>query len=76
MLSLIPLFFQRGHVITSPWWNKLYLMYDAFTQHRTDGALVRVEMALAPGQTEEQAFPILEGFIAEVWRVLPEYVPL
>jgi exosortase D (VPLPA-CTERM-specific) len=69
-------FFQRGRVITSPWWNKLYLMYDAFTRHRTDGALVRVEMTLAPGQTEEQAFPVLEAFIAEIWKILPEYVPL
>jgi EpsI family protein len=69
-------FFQRGRVISSPWRNKLYLMSDAFTKRRTDGALVRVEMTLAPGQTEEQAFPVLEEFIAELWKILPEYVPL
>jgi EpsI family protein len=69
-------FFQRGRVIISPWWNKLYLMYDAFTKRRTDGALVRVEMTLGSGQTEEDAFPVLEGFISELWKILPKYVPL
>ena len=34
-------FFQRGRTITSPWMNKYWLMVDAFTRQRTDGALVR-----------------------------------
>jgi exosortase D (VPLPA-CTERM-specific) len=69
-------FFQRGRVLTDPWLNKAYLFWDAVTRRRTDGALVRVEMTLAPGQTEEQAFSILEEFIAELWKMLPAYIPL
>ena len=68
-------FFQRGRVITSPWMNKFYLMWDAFTKRRTDGALVRVEMIVAPGQTMDDAYKVLEGFIAKLWPILPKYVP-
>ncbi len=69
-------FFQRGRVITSPWWNKGYLLLDAFTKRRTDGALVRVEITVAPGQTEEHAFMVLEEFMVDLWEIIPEYVPL
>ena len=68
-------FFQRGRVITSPWMNKFYLMWDAFTKRRTDGALVRVEMTVASGQPMDHAYKVLEGFIAELWPILPKYVP-
>jgi exosortase D (VPLPA-CTERM-specific) len=68
-------FLQRGRVITSPWMNKFHLMWDAFKKRRTDGALVRTEMLLAPGQSVEEAYPILEDFIAKLWEILPEYVP-
>ena len=27
---------QRGRVITNPWHNKFYLMWDALTKHRTE----------------------------------------
>jgi EpsI family protein len=69
-------FFQRGRTITSPWMNKYWLMVDAFTRQRTDGALVRAEMVIPPGQTVEEAFEVLEAFVGEVYGVLPEFVPL
>lgn len=69
-------FFQRGRVITSPWMNKYWLMVDAFTKQRTDGALVRVELTLAPGQSVHDGYRILEGFIGELYGILPEFVPL
>jgi len=68
-------FLQRGRVITSPWMNKFYLMWDAFTKRRTDGALVRVEMTVAPGQPIEKEYGVLEGFIAKLWPILPDYIP-
>ena len=68
-------FFQRGRVIVSPWMNKYWLMVDAFTQRRTDGALVRAEMTLAPGQSREEAYRVLEDFVKQVFVVLPAYVP-
>jgi exosortase D (VPLPA-CTERM-specific) len=69
-------FFQRGRVITNPWLNKYWLMVDAFTKQRTDGALVRVELALAPGQSVEEAYRLLEEFVGHVYTLLPEYVPI
>ena len=68
-------FFMRGRVITSPWMNKLYLMWDSFSRQRTDGALVRAEMVVAPGQSMDDAWVELAGFIAGMWEVLPKYVP-
>lgn len=68
-------FFMRGRVITSPWMNKFYLMWDSFTKQRTDGALVRAEMVVAPGQSMDEAWMELAGFVAEMWGILPAYVP-
>jgi len=68
-------FLQRGRVITSPWANKFYLMWDSFARHRTDGALVRVELLLTPGQTELEARQELGAFMMLLWRELPAYIP-
>ena len=68
-------FFMRGRVITSPWLNKFYLTWDALTKQRTDGALVRAEMVLAPGQSMEEANAVLEDFITRLWETIQPYVP-
>ncbi len=69
-------FFQRGRVIISPWMNKYWLMVDAFTRQRTDGALVRAELTLVPGQSMDEAYRILTDFMARVWPILDQYVPI
>ena len=66
---------MRGRVITSPWINKFYLMWDSFSRQRTDGAFVRAEMVVALGQSTEEAWRELAGFIEGLWGVLPNYVP-
>jgi EpsI family protein len=68
-------FLQKGRVITSPWMNKYYLIWDGIFRQRTDGALVRAEMTVAPGQSMEAAFAELEGFIVNLWPILPKYIP-
>jgi len=68
-------FLGRGRVLTSPWWNKFYLIWDAFTKRRTDGALVRAELRVIPGQDIDDAYKILEGFISKLWVQLPRFVP-
>ena len=68
-------FFQRGRVLTNPWMNKAFLMWDAFTKRRTDGALVRAELVMVPGQSIDDAWAKLEGFITDLWPILPKYVP-
>ena len=69
-------FFQRGRTITSPWMNKYWLMVDAFTRQRTDGALVRAEMTLPPNQSIDEAYQVLEDFVGQVYDILPRFVPL
>lgn len=69
-------FYQRGRVIISPWMNKYWLMVGAFTKRRTDGALVRMELAMAPGQSTEEAYRLLEDFASQIYEVLPQYVPI
>ena len=68
-------FLQMGRVITSPWMNKFYLIWNGITSQRTDGALVRAEMIMAPGQTMDAAYAELEGFIEKLWPILPKYIP-
>jgi len=68
-------FLQKGRVITSPWMNKFYLIWDGITKQRTDGALVRAEMTVAPEQSMDEAYDELEAFIVKLWPILPEYVP-
>lgn len=68
-------FLQRGRVIVSPWWNKYYLMLDALTMGRTDGALVRVEMYIPAGQNRAEARKMLEDFTVKLWPLLSDYVP-
>lgn len=68
-------FFQRGRVISNPWWNKYYQIRDAFFLGRTDGALVRIEMPVAKGQSADEAQKILQDFLSELWPLLGKYIP-
>jgi len=68
-------FLQRGRIIINPWMNKFYLMWDSLTRRRTDGALVRAELVMTPGQTIDEAFVVLEDFLKALWPILPEFVP-
>lgn len=68
-------FLGRGRVVVSPWRNKFYLLWDSFVKRRTDGALVRAEMVVAPGQPLDAAYQELSQFLSLLWRELPAYVP-
>lgn len=64
---------DRGRVIASEYWAKAYLMWDALTQHRTDGALVRLSAPVTstPEEAERQAL----AFLREVWPRLGAHLP-
>lgn len=68
-------FEQRGRIITNEYLNKWYLFWDGLTRQRTDGALVRTEMVLLPGQSLDQGQRILDRFLAKLKDILPRYVP-
>ncbi len=68
-------FQQRGRVMTSEYAMKGYLFWDALTQNRTDGALVRLTTQLRPGEDPARADVRLAAFARELEPVLERYVP-
>lgn len=64
---------DRGRVIASEYWAKAYMIWDAMTKNRTDGALVRVSVPVTT-TTEEAAQQGL-AFVRDVWPHLLDFMP-
>ena len=69
---------SHGRVIANEYWSKFYLIRDAVALNRTDAALVRVIVPIAPNsdgasaRAEQQAVE----FVQKLYPVLPAYLPL
>jgi exosortase D (VPLPA-CTERM-specific) len=68
-------FAQRGRIVTNEYLVKWWLFWDALTQNRTDGALVRLTLPLREGDSVEAADATLAAFAREVVPKLEAYVP-
>jgi exosortase D (VPLPA-CTERM-specific) len=68
-------FEQRGRRVANEWVSKWYLLVDAVTMNRSDGALVRLTTALYPGETEADADRRIKGLIPELSPSLSAYLP-
>jgi exosortase D (VPLPA-CTERM-specific) len=68
-------FQQRGRVITNEFAVKWYLFWDALTRHRTDGALVRLIVALPTTSNEAAAEARLVDLAGRIAPTLTRYVP-
>ena len=68
-------FQQRGRIITNEYLVKWYLFWDALTQHRTDGALVRLVVTLPKDSDEAEADKKLTSFIDTIFPELEKYLP-
>jgi len=68
-------FQQRGRVLTNEYLVKMYLLWDALTRNRTDGALVRLVAAVTPEQDEAAAERRLVSFAGAVRPLLTDYIP-
>jgi exosortase D (VPLPA-CTERM-specific) len=68
-------FQQRGRVITNEYQVKWYLFWDALTRNRTDGALVRLMVPVAPGEPVATADRQLTQFAAAAATTLAPYIP-
>lgn len=66
---------QRGRDITNEYLLKWYLLWDALTRHRTDGALVRLIIPLPPGIPAAAGDRQLTAFARAFVPELPAYVP-
>ena len=64
---------DRGRVIASEYAAKAYLIWDAGTRNRTDGAMVRVSTDAADGV--EAASERALRFVREMWPFLLRHMP-
>ncbi|MHB1286621.1 MAG: exosortase C-terminal domain/associated protein EpsI [Leptospirales bacterium] len=64
---------ERGRIYTNEYLGRMYLIKDALLLQRTDGALVRVSMALHG--PEEKGLQAATHFLQNVVPILPSYIP-
>jgi len=65
---------NRGRIIDSEYWEKIYLVLDAILKKRRDGTFVRL-MAPAPNGDIQQAEMVLQQFAALVVTELENFLP-
>ena len=65
---------DRGRIITSEYWAKIYMVFDAMTRHRTDGAFVRITVPFMQ-EDEERALEQGKSFAEKVFPILHAYLP-
>lgn len=64
----------RGRFVTSEYVQKIYLVIDSITKHRTDEAFVRLLSPVTSG-TEEETVKFLNDFARLLLPLLHEYIP-
>ncbi|MEC4672955.1 MAG: EpsI family protein [Nitrospirota bacterium] len=64
---------DRGRTIASEYMAKAYMIWDAMTQNRTDGALVRIIVPVK--DTPEEAFQTGVIFLTDMWPELLNHMP-
>jgi EpsI family protein len=65
---------DRGRIITSEYWAKIYMVLDAITKNRTDGAFVRITVPYTH-QSEEEILAQGKAFAEQIFPRLQEYLP-
>lgn len=65
---------NRGRIIHSEYWEKIYLVLDAILKKRRDGTFVRL-MTPAPGGDIQQAEKVLQQFAAQAVTELDNFLP-
>ena len=68
-------FQERGRVLTNEYLVKLYLLNDAITMNRSDGALVRLVMPIPPTMDVASVEPRLVEFTRLVVPQLERFIP-
>lgn len=65
---------NRGRIITSEYWEKIYLVWDALTKRRRDGSFIRV-MAYIPKGRKDEVMRHLKDFSEQAMSLLDDYLP-
>jgi exosortase D (VPLPA-CTERM-specific) len=66
---------ERGRRIASEYWSKWYLLSDAITKNRSDGALVRLITTVLPSELERDADNRLQLLMHDLLPSLSGYLP-
>jgi EpsI family protein len=66
---------SHGRSIANEYLAKLYLVVDAITMDRTDGALIRVATPINSAEGSAQARARAESFTSQLAPVLPRFIP-
>ena len=66
-------FQSRGRIISSEYMQKIWLVIDSITKHRTDGSFVRLISPVV--KSEDHALEVLKAFTREIYPYLNEYIP-
>ena len=68
---------SHGRVVASEYWSKAFLINDAIRLNRTDGSMVRVIAPIPVGVEDDGAAAekLAEGFVREIFPLLPSYLP-
>jgi exosortase D (VPLPA-CTERM-specific) len=65
----------RGRILNDVYQLKIFNFWDALTQQRTDGALVRLITKVYEDEKLEDAEKRLQNFVRDIAPVLEEYLP-
>ena len=65
---------SHGRFIASEYMQKIYLVIDSITMHRTDGSFVRLIAPVADG-AEERTLTDLKDFAKHIIPILNQYIP-
>ncbi len=64
---------DRGRVLASEYWGKVWMVVDAIRRNRTDGALVRVSAPLRDDEEKTRARVV--EFVRELYPHLANFIP-
>ena len=68
-------YWAHDRAVASEYWAKFYLVADSIRMNRSDGALVRVNTLMLPGETTEHAQQRLMSMVDPLVPLLDQYVP-
>ena len=66
---------SRGRIISSEYFQKIYLVFDSITRNRTDGSFVRLIAPVHNGN-EAQVSEALKNFAIQIFPILMDYLPV
>jgi EpsI family protein len=66
---------SNGKYISSEYKQKLYMIIDSITKHRTDAAFIRLIAPISDNNNDEITIKMLKDFAAELIPILNEYIP-